>query len=387
MSDISYLQISTKTCSENCQGLVDFSSFQYDKKSWKVTKPCSLYFTDNKCYIPTGEAPNGSVGLVGICKTRENFCACVLEDGEKVWRVVMKSKKAPNGLKINEGDFIKIGKVVLGVKVFGLGSSLVNSRVIQDFFEGDELDGRVLVPIEGNGEGEDVCRICLNESNTKENPLLSPCNCSGTMKAIHQHCLQKWVQTKVTARISSKTTSFLKKDICCELCSKQFPLKVLNNHQEFLLINFPSSSSLENFIALEEFSTDQSQKLALHLINIPENNKASIGRSVWSDLKFKDISVSRKHCKLKRIGSDFYLKDKQSKYGTLVEVQNEVEIRDAELTLQVGRTVFKITHKRPCNFKNCCKKNNKVDCEPGAGRTLMESNDGPTEVAGFIENC
>lgn len=383
MNDISYLQISTKTCSENCQGLFDFSSFQYDKKPWKIYKPCNIYLHENKCYIPTGQTHNGSVGLISISKSHENFCACVIEDGEKVWRVVRKCKKNPNGLKINEGDFIKIGKVLLYAKVFGLGVTTINSKVIQNFFE-DKEDRRVLVPLEVNGE--DVCRICLNEANTEENPLISPCKCSGTMKAIHHHCLQKWVKSKVESRVSTKTTSFIKQDICCELCHELFPIKLINNNKESLLIDFLFSSP-ENFIALEEFSSDKSEKLALHIINVPENNKISIGRSVWSDLKLKDISVSRNHCKIKNIGSEFYLKDKNSKYGTLVEVKNEVKIKDFDISLQVGRTVFKITQKKPWNFRKCCKKNNKVDCEDRAGRTLMESNDANTEIVGFIQNC
>ena len=36
------------------------------------------------------------------------------------------------------------------------------------------------------------CRICQNNSNSKENPLLSPCICKGSMKYIHRDCLNKW---------------------------------------------------------------------------------------------------------------------------------------------------------------------------------------------------
>jgi E3 ubiquitin-protein ligase DOA10 len=44
-----------------------------------------------------------------------------------------------------------------------------------------------------NKEGDaNICRICLSENWTKENPLISPCNCNGTMKYIHLKCLSEW---------------------------------------------------------------------------------------------------------------------------------------------------------------------------------------------------
>jgi E3 ubiquitin-protein ligase DOA10 len=36
------------------------------------------------------------------------------------------------------------------------------------------------------------CRICLDESDTPENPFISPCKCDGSMKFIHLTCLQEW---------------------------------------------------------------------------------------------------------------------------------------------------------------------------------------------------
>lgn len=36
---------------------------------------------------------------------------------------------------------------------------------------------------------QQVCRICFEEDLGKENPLISPCNCSGSMKFVHLKCL------------------------------------------------------------------------------------------------------------------------------------------------------------------------------------------------------
>ncbi|XP_066147233.1 E3 ubiquitin-protein ligase MARCHF8 [Euwallacea fornicatus] len=55
----------------------------------------------------------------------------------------------------------------------------------------------------------DICRICHCEADT-ENPLLSPCYCSGSLKYVHQNCLRQWLA-------ASDTRS-------CELCKFNFIL-------------------------------------------------------------------------------------------------------------------------------------------------------------------
>ncbi|XP_055319978.1 uncharacterized protein LOC129577267 [Sitodiplosis mosellana] len=53
----------------------------------------------------------------------------------------------------------------------------------------------------------DICRICHCESDP-QNPLLTPCYCSGSLKYVHQTCLQQWLT-------ASETNS-------CELCKFPF---------------------------------------------------------------------------------------------------------------------------------------------------------------------
>lgn len=55
----------------------------------------------------------------------------------------------------------------------------------------------------------DICRICHCEADA-ENPLLSPCYCSGSLKYVHQNCLRQWLA-------ASDTRS-------CELCKFNFIL-------------------------------------------------------------------------------------------------------------------------------------------------------------------
>ena len=55
-----------------------------------------------------------------------------------------------------------------------------------------------------------MCRICYTADNARE-PLLQPCNCSGTMGLMHQKCLEKWLSQSNSNR--------------CEICNFEFSIK------------------------------------------------------------------------------------------------------------------------------------------------------------------
>jgi len=56
---------------------------------------------------------------------------------------------------------------------------------------------------------QDVCRICHCEAEL-DSPLISPCVCLGSLKFVHQSCLQQWVKTA-----DAKS---------CELCKFDFQM-------------------------------------------------------------------------------------------------------------------------------------------------------------------
>lgn len=75
----------------------------------------------------------------------------------------------------------------------------------------------------------DICRICHCESDP-QNPLLTPCYCSGSLKYVHQACLQQWLT-------ASATNS-------CELCKFPFimhtKIKPFNEVSIIYLTIYPS---------------------------------------------------------------------------------------------------------------------------------------------------
>ncbi|XP_058652180.1 E3 ubiquitin-protein ligase MARCH8 isoform X2 [Onychostoma macrolepis] len=53
----------------------------------------------------------------------------------------------------------------------------------------------------------DCCRICHCEGDD-ESPLITPCHCTGSLRFVHQACLQQWIKSSDTR--------------CCELCKYDF---------------------------------------------------------------------------------------------------------------------------------------------------------------------
>ncbi|XP_065815925.1 E3 ubiquitin-protein ligase MARCH8 isoform X1 [Labrus bergylta] len=53
----------------------------------------------------------------------------------------------------------------------------------------------------------DCCRICHCEGDD-ESPLITPCHCTGSLRFVHQSCLQQWIKSSDTR--------------CCELCKYEF---------------------------------------------------------------------------------------------------------------------------------------------------------------------
>ena len=55
---------------------------------------------------------------------------------------------------------------------------------LEDVAEKKPAPKKVMEPLAGQKE-EIVCRICLGDDNEVDNPLFSPCKCSGSMRYIH----------------------------------------------------------------------------------------------------------------------------------------------------------------------------------------------------------
>ena len=59
------------------------------------------------------------------------------------------------------------------------------------------------------------CRFCF-EQTKKNDPLITPCSCQGSLKYIHQSCIDKWVITKYGSNVAVAY---------CEICKDKLLIK------------------------------------------------------------------------------------------------------------------------------------------------------------------
>lgn len=75
-----------------------------------------------------------------------------------------------------------------------------------------KLSERCETSLSISSSGLDSCRICQCDVSDidESSPLIAPCLCMGSMKFVHQACLQKWIKS------SDKSS--------CELCKYEYKM-------------------------------------------------------------------------------------------------------------------------------------------------------------------
>ena len=231
----------------------------------------------------------------------------------------------PQKYILKEGDIFKLGRITLRVKeiktinnTFSQKKNIINSKnnfinnLNNNYFnnsiiESNILTGRTMTHKEeilqiNKKSIKKLCRICYGEEDLEmNNPLIQPCQCSGTMKYIHYKCLKKWIETNSYIIIEkSKIYSIINiKNFECELCNNKFP-DIIEYNGKFLELS-NNNFCYEKYIVLESLVFDEKKKKFLYVINLENDNlQLKIGRGKDVDILTTDISVSRIHCLLVR---------------------------------------------------------------------------------------
>jgi E3 ubiquitin-protein ligase DOA10 len=58
---------------------------------------------------------------------------------------------------------------------------------------------------------------------TVENPLLSACHCTGTMKFVHHNCLKSWLNLKLMHQQNEHIATYMWRTFECEICKTSYP--------------------------------------------------------------------------------------------------------------------------------------------------------------------
>jgi len=206
-----------------------------------------------------------------------------------------------------------------------------------------------------------LCRICYMEEESPKNPLIQPCICDGSLKFVHLGCLRQWISTHSCVRIDKNESCaiFLIKPVECELCKTKFPDYVKHLDKTYPLLDF--SNEYDSYLSLESLTLDKHKNKFIYVVSLEKSGKIKAGRGSEANILLSDISVSRIHCFMVVENKNVFLEDNNSKFGTLILIQNKRIKLSQELPLfvQVGRTFCQITVKKKFKFFNCCEADEK----------------------------
>ena len=146
---------------------------------------------------------------------------------------------------------------------------------------------------------------------------------------------------------------FLFKEVECEICKAKLPDLVNHNGKYHYLLDF--SDDFKRYLILETLTLDEDGNKFIYVISLL-NKEIKIGRGILSDILLSDVSVSRIHCMLDVEGDNVFIKDNDSKFGTLILIQTPIikMTENLPLNIQVGRTFLNFEIKLIQKNFFCC---------------------------------
>lgn len=344
------MEVKAKTWSRDSHALFDYEASNLVKSTARTTGSSKLLRIGNKCEFAFGDVPEACEVLLHISERNSirhtDEYSVRPSPNEKLWLVV-KNLPEGKGCRLVEGDVIKIGRVMFRVKQLSPdGEARPTFPSLSSALEVEVYNGET-------AEQPLACRICLSDVQSRANPLISPCKCSGTMKFIHLECLQEWLKSRLNLKLSGSATSYFWRTLDCELCKEDFPttVQVSSEIRDLVEVHKPNSP----FIVLEDIKREHSNR-GLHVVSMSEGNSFKLGRGHECDIRVSDISVSRMHAEIRLKDGGFFLVDKDSKFGTLVQARRVMHlVPGLTVSLQISRTVLSLKVKQPWGLFQCCR--------------------------------
>ena len=108
----------------------------------------------------------------------------------------------------------------------------------------------------------------------------------------------------------------------------------------------------KDYLVLESYT--QTINKTIHILEIPfsysqtnaPNLEFVVGRSSQTDVRITDISVSRTHSLITYHEGDFYIKDLNSKFGTVTRLRHPISIHNRStqnVMFQIGKTLLEVS--------------------------------------------
>ncbi|CAG9324502.1 unnamed protein product [Blepharisma stoltei] len=334
------LSIRTFTWKRDSHGLFDYETKDMAINNFKTVKSGRVILAGESCEFNTENSLPLEGVLVQVYETNNEY-VIRSEKQDRFWFVVKDyhGEEGYKGYKLSEDDIIKIGRIKLKVKEI----NYKGYEPIQELKD-EEEDERP-----SNGA---ACRFCLGDTEKDNNPLITPCKCSGSMRFIHYKCLQVWLMEKVKSKQTGNSVSYSWTQLQCEICKELYPTSIKIEGKLCPLIDVHKPPL--PYIILQDLRNERSEQ-SLHVLSSVDNSIVKIGRGHENEIRVSDISVSRCHSTIKISRNGFFLEDNDSKFGTLVLARKPVLLkRNSSLVVQCKRTVIQFSLKEPYNLMRIC---------------------------------
>ena len=359
---IPVVEIKTVTWSRDSHNLFDYDNSYYDMKKFILGSSANLIRTQKEISVvekDDADLPRDDL-LLSIDKkaNSHDYCISIRQNQLKaradskthlvIRSIKEKDGKTQKGYELQAGNVLKFGRVEYRINSIRTGSSAQCLQHISwsNYPEQEWVyDCDILSAIEPES-ARDVCKYCFSEDisdDPLDNLILKPCDCTGSAGVVHYRCLKDWIKYKVVRKSTNSVTYLQWDQLHCEICLSPFPSKVKFNNalHDFVTLEKPSSPH----IVFEKMDPDPKQSSFI-LVEAPEAEEFTIGRGNSCDVVLKDISISRLHAILKYDGNSFKLYDNESKFGTLVQLDEDIPICANKAAVQIGRTVFTFVMKK-----------------------------------------
>lgn len=366
------MELKAVTWGKDSHGLFDYEYSQYIMKRFQINDGVKIYrINDDVQAVQTlqtndilGDPSQSTEFLLSIKKNRALTGAAndryVIDVNTQqshnlkkhnIYLIVRSLKgtdgRNQRGYELSSGDVIKLGRIEYRVAEIqnGIDNAVgCNINIGEKEFN---IDHQVFP-----ADTEPICRYCLTEQKdnnvpTIDNALMFCCDCQGSAGGVHFICLKQWIKNKIVSKTSNNTVTYQWKKLECEVCKKQLPRKLIFKGQVHELINIERPE--HPYIILEKIGgqTEAGNASTLSLIVPTDSDSIKLGRGHQCDLRISDISVSRIHAFLKFSDGKFLIYDNESKFGTLILLNKDYEIKNDKAAIQIGRTVFTFVQKTP----------------------------------------
>lgn len=344
-SSTTAVQVVASTWARDSHDLFDFEAHQLHTKTFTVQKSmkCVRSGTDVQMLAEYQEPTNGADPLLRLVQKDGHFWvdkASPSSNSKKLWLVVR--DLATCGHRLSEGDVIKLGRFKFRVR------QLVASACggAQPELRLDDSGAVCCVGSSGKELAQSMCRICLLEGPGEDDPLITPCQCKGSIEFVHLGCLRHWIRGRLNLP-DTPMGSYFYRPLACELCKTVYPTQIMHDRERMPLVEVPQTQP--PFVVLENMVRDSQQHTSrgLHVISLAEK-PLKLGRGHESDVRIADVSISRCHATISFNRGAFTLEDNNSKFGTLVVMKKPRQLdANSPISIQMGRTVLSLSLQSP----------------------------------------